>query len=149
MLERINEWYQQQMLLEPPDPTFFSSFIFLTNSLLAMHFDYTVYSFLFFCLFTTSIILRLCRSFISFFLDKLAIFLVVFYGAFLLYKKYKKLSLYYIILIVLTFGLTIFLYYYGYLTKTMCYDKDKEIGNHFHSFMHFIGSVGHHMIIFG
>jgi hypothetical protein len=50
-------------------------------------------------------------------------------------------------LIVVTFLLTVFFFYYGYLTTSYCYDQDEVIGNCYHSLVHVIGAFGHQMIM--
>lgn len=67
-------------------------------------------------------------------------------------KKCHKFQLellinYYIISRSYAFGATIFLYLYGDITNSFCFDKNTEIGNKWHSVLHFISSIGHHAIV--
>ena len=80
-------------------------------------------------------------------IDKIVIFMIVFYGSYLLYHKFSMDKLVLISLIVVTFLLTVFFFYYGYLTNSYCYDPDKVIGNYYHSMVHVIGAFGHQMIV--
>jgi hypothetical protein len=84
-------------------------------------------------------------------IDKVAILMVVLYGGYLFYTKclrpidYKQII--YMISIVSTFLITIYLYYFGYLQNQYCFCKDKQIANMYHSFLHLISSLGHVLVI--
>uniref|UniRef100_A0A6C0BA44 Uncharacterized protein n=1 Tax=viral metagenome TaxID=1070528 RepID=A0A6C0BA44_9ZZZZ len=128
----------------------FSSFIFLTNVLTTFYKKYYIYCFLFFGLTITSIIFHYHTNIYTNLLDKLFILSVVFYGGYLLYNKSKtdNQNQIYISLIVITFLLCIFLFFYGYYSNTYCYHPDKYIGNKYHCMLHLISSIGHHFITF-
>jgi len=117
----------------------FTSLIFLTNSLHAFIKKYYLYSFLFFCLTLTSVLVHSYHTLYTNLLDKLFIISIVFYGAFLLTSRRDN-----VFLIVTTFFLTIFLYSYGYCTNQYCYGPHGDL---FHALLHFISSFGHHLII--
>jgi hypothetical protein len=134
---------------------FYSSFIFLLNSILAFYYEYYVYAFLFLLLVCTSLIFHSTINIYTNLLDKISIFLVVLYGSYLFYTKLivkvktDFIATYiYAFFIINTFLITIYLFYYGYFTNNYCYSEDLELANNYHSLMHFISSFGHICIIF-
>jgi hypothetical protein len=64
-----------------------SSFIFLTNSIATLYFEYYIYSVLFGSLTITSIIFHYNTNIYTNLMDKIFIIGIVFYGGHLLYKK--------------------------------------------------------------
>ena len=128
---------------------FFSSFIFLTNVINSYLKNEFTYAMIFFCLFTTSIIVHYSNTFYSNMFDKLSIIMVVYYGGFLYYKKLLTTTevtwIHYVPL--LCFYLTIYLYVYGSLTDQYCFDNDCALANLYHSLLHIVSSVGHHAIV--
>lgn len=131
-----------------PDLTLYSSFLFLINTIVAIYYKYTVYSILFFFLFITSILYRtLNRNELVFMIDKFAIMLVTIYGGYIFYSKFNNISSHYSFFIISTFLLTVFLFYYGYLTDTFCYDPNPNYASGYHSLLHLISCIGHNLII--
>jgi len=132
----------------------FSSFVFLTNVLTAIYKTSYIYSFLFLFLTTTSVLFHYNNTNVEgFFLDQIAIYCVVIYGFFLLYTKMIKTKWNFvkcgiILFIFITFILSLYLFYYGLFTQSLCYDKNKYISNMFHCLLHFISSLGNHLLIF-
>ena len=132
----------------------FSSFVFFTNVLTAIYKTNYIYSFLFLFLTTTSVLFHSNNTNAeAFFLDQIAIYCVVVYGFYLLYSKMIKTKLNMVkcgilLFIFITFLLSIYLFYYGLFTKSLCYDKNKYISNMFHCLLHFISSLGNHLLIF-
>ena len=94
---------------------FYSSIFFITNSILALYYNYLLYSFLFFILVITSLIIHKNTNFYTIIIDKIAIFCVVFYGGYLLFEKCKHINstsqIILAIITVFTFLATIYLYY--------------------------------------
>lgn len=128
-------------------PTFWSSFLFLSNVVHFFIVGYYQYAELFMALFITSIVYRLYDNIYTVILDKLAIFAVVFYGGTLLYKKaFSSEKAYALPFIIGTFVGTIYLYYYGYLHNEFCFDEDPDVNESTHAFLHFLSSMGHHLI---
>ena len=121
---------------------FYSSFIFLVNSIVSFYFGYMFYSIIFFILVITSLIVHSTHNIYAMIIDKIAILLIVFYGGYLFYTKCLRpidiKQVVYIILIVSTFMITIYLYYFGYLNTKYCFCEDKQIANIYHSLMHFV-----------
>jgi len=136
----------------------YSSYIFLANCLLAFYFEDYLYSLFFLCLAITSIIHHTYMNIYTTIIDKISIYCVVFYGGYVFYKKYKKNiinndeknSIYEYIkyfLVIITFLLVIFLYYYGYVTNNYTFHPDDKTAQIYHCIMHFISSFGHAIII--
>lgn len=130
---------------------FYSSFVFLVNSIVAFYFEYMFYSFIFFVLVITSLIVHSTHYIYAIIIDKMAILLIVFYGGYLFYTKCLRpidiKQIIYIISIVSTFLITIYLYYFGYSKNQYCFCEDKRIANLYHSFLHFVSSLGHILIV--
>ena len=129
------------------NPMVYTSGFFLINVAVCYLYEYYVYSALFFILFTTSIIHHTHYTDASYIVDKVAIFAVVFYGAYMFYLKLEKpISLYHLVAVITFLG-TIVLYYLGYDTGQYCFDCDKTTADFYHGFMHFISCVGHVCIV--
>jgi hypothetical protein len=134
----------------------YSSFIFITNVISTFYKKYYIYCFLFFCLTITSLIFHYNSNIYTNILDKIFVFTIVFYGGYMLYNKTtkqqnNKTTIYnqiYVLLIVITFVSCIFLFFYGYYVKDYCYHPDKCVGDKYHSILHILTSLGHHLIIF-
>lgn len=133
---------------------FYSSFVFISNVLVALYYGYYLYAALFFALIISSAFHHLYYTKLTNAIDKVIIYCIVFYGGYLFYNKLKEYSgdsknsitiKEYILsfFIIFTFLFTIFLYYYGYLYSCLCFSDDKTHSNLFHSFMHCVSSFGH------
>ena len=132
--------------ISPPPITFFSSFIFITNAITAFWYEYYVYSLLFGMLTLTSLLYHSRKNVYTHLIDKVAILAVVLYGGYMVF--HKQMCHTNRCIVITTFILSIVLFYYGYLTTTLCYHPDTSIGNKYHSLLHLISSIGHHCIIF-
>ena len=117
----------------------------MTNAVLAYYYGYEVYALLFLFLFITSVIYHSTRHIYANIIDKISILSIVLYGAYLFYIKTK--SIYYASAVIVTVLLTLFLYVYGYFHNSYCFHHDKSKANTYHSLMHTICSLGHHLII--
>jgi hypothetical protein len=128
---------------------FYTSFIFISNILLALYYKYYVYAFLFTMLMITSFIIHSSYNIYTNIIDKISILCIVIYGVIMFYNKiqYSETNNIYILIIITTFLLCIHLYYYGYITNQYCFDSNKNIGDKYHSLLHLLASVGHHSII--
>ena len=126
----------------------YSSLIFITNVVTAFYKKYYIYSFLFLCLTITSLIFHYNNNIYTNILDKIFVFAVVFYGGNMLYHKTTTDNQISVLLIVITFISCIFLFIYGYYVKDYCYHPDKHVANKYHSILHIISSLGHHLITF-
>jgi hypothetical protein len=141
----------RNMVCEKKEPTelnccFYSSFIFLTNVIVFLFLGYTFYAFLFLCLWLTSLLYHSNPSTTNYILDKLSIGGVVLYGGYLFLTKWDSISTTIALIIILTFLATIYLYSYGYAKQIYCFDNNQERGILFHSGLHIISSIGHHLI---
>ena len=128
---------------------FYSSFLFLTNSIFALLKRQYTYSLAFYTLALTSIVVHgIYFSIGSVILDKLAILSIIILGANHLISKRNDISMVYLLCIISTFIAVIVIYYYGYMTNQFCYDENKITANLCHSLIHVISSIGHHLIIY-
>jgi hypothetical protein len=124
-----------------------SSFIFATNVITAyLYKQYYIYSILFTALTLTSFMYHSNSNIYTNIIDKCAIGSIVLYGAYMLYNKFNMDKLIEVILVFSCFFSINYLYIYGYYNKKYCYDP--EWGNYYHGLLHFISSLGHHIIIF-
>jgi len=128
---------------------FFSSLIFLSNVIIALKNKYIFYALLFILLIITSLIYHTKPNIYTNIIDKISICLIVIYGGYLFSKKCLKNNKKIIqkITIIITFLTTIYLYTYGYYRKKYCFTKNTKIANLYHSLLHVISSIGHHLII--
>jgi hypothetical protein len=129
---------------------FYSSIIFISNILIAYCYKYYVYSLLFLLLLITSLIFHSNNNIYTLLIDKISIILVVLYGGYLFIDKINKsdeVKYFYLLIIIFTFIITIYLYYFGYCYNKYCFCEDKEMANKYHSLIHIISSVGHNLII--
>jgi hypothetical protein len=135
----------------PSSSCFYSSFVFITNTLICYYFNYVLYSALFFTLFATSVIYHSNKSTTVFWIDRVAVISVIVYGAYIFFGKYVNIDTFIkcciAICIVLTFLITIFIYYYGYKSQKFCFYENREIGDLWHSLIHFISCIGHILIV--
>jgi len=143
----LRRWYTSRQLLQPLDPNIYTSVVFLTNAVTAFSNGYWFYAVLFTLLFKTSIVWRLYPSTLTFVLDKAVLNAVVFCGGYILYTRLPNIHLMWILFIMTTFVATVYLFYYGYITKSYCYDTKKTVAANYHSLLHVIASLGHHLII--
>ena len=126
----------------------FSSLIFMTNVASTFYKKYYIYCLLFFCLTITSVIVHYHTNMWTKIIDKFFVLCVVLYGGWVLYNKITPDNIIEVFIIVNTFLLCIYLYYYGYYVNDYCYHPDKRIGDKYHSLLHVISSLGHHLITF-
>ena len=122
-----------------------SSTVFLSNALAAIRHNKLVYALLFFTLVLTSWLAHGTEHPFLIYIDKMVVYSIVAYGAFLLYKKGRESDLYYLSVAVAMFFATVVLFCYGACTGTFCYDH--EYGQEYHALMHGFGSVGHHALL--
>jgi len=132
---------------------FYSSFIFLTNVVIAYWYGYYLYARLFFLLTITSILFHSIHNNIySNINDKIVISLIVLYGGNLFFHKFltnETSAKHWVISfsIISTFLLTLYLFIYGYITNSFCFYEDRNTANLYHSLLHIISSIGHNLII--
>jgi len=132
--------------------TVYSSFVFLTNVIVAYIYQYYIYVVLFGALFATSIVVHVNEhNLFTNILDKCVISCIVLYGGYVFFQKCRdgvgRGGISIATMIVFTFLATIFLYVYGYFHGKFCFSEDVNVANMYHSLMHIVGSVGHHLIV--
>jgi len=127
--------------------TLLSAYIFLTNFIFAYLMKYDIYAILFLCLFVTSILMRIEENVFTYYLDQVFLYLVIGYGAYTFFNKFLVIPFYLSLLIICTFLATAFLFFWGFKTKSYCFDKDEKTGEVYHALLHIISSIGHHLII--
>jgi hypothetical protein len=132
--------------------TFYSSFIFLTNVILNIYFCNYLYAILFINLTIASLFRHSKTTVLTYLFDRASIILVVLYGGYIFYKKIinikKSIEYFYAFIILITFLSTIFLYHYGYHYNNFCFSIEEDVSQFYHVMMHFLSSIGHHLIAF-
>tara|TARA_Y100000389_G_C17348832_1_gene457309 strand:+ start:322 stop:798 length:477 start_codon:yes stop_codon:yes gene_type:complete len=135
---------------------YYTSFLFLINTIVAFNYNYVVYGLVFLFLFITSTLYHYEKNCKYHVIDKIAVYTVVIYGGYIFIKKIieKKNNeninfnnIIYMFIIIGTFLLTIYLYYVGYMYNKYCYDPDKFKSECTHGILHFISMIGHLFII--
>lgn len=130
---------------------FYSSFIFIANSVICYIYNYYLYSFLFSLLTITSLLYHSSKNSFIKIVDQIVAGLIVMYGGYVLYKnsfKFKNIrELIFLLIIILTFLGTIFLYYYGYLTNSYCFHENMYSSQLYHTLIHVLSCLGHSLIV--
>ena len=156
---------------------FYSIFVFVSNIIIAYYLKYYLFSFLFILLLITSLIFYTYTNIYTNLLDRIPIVLLFAYGLYLLYSKCKNITssikknenlshfsnglvtdknnfdydnrhkICLSMIIVFSFLVTNYLFYYGYLVKEYCYHKDKKIANLWHSLLHVNTSLGFNLLM--
>lgn len=134
------------------NPCLLSPILFLSNTAIAYHYDYTLYSYLFFQLMLTSFYYHGTYNQLSNILDKLSILSVVSYGGYVFFVQkllyiQTAFQAFIAMQILGTFLLTNYLYIYGQYKEKYCFHKDPFTANLYHAFLHLLSSVGHILIV--
>ena len=129
-----------------PSFLFWSSLVLVTNMWTAFITGQYAYSFLFASLVISSLIVHTYNCIWTNLWDKIWICSIVFYGGCKMWEKRENIPIWKTFICVLTFLFCVFVYSYGYLTRTLCFCPKN--GNKYHAAMHIIASLGHHFIIF-
>jgi hypothetical protein len=148
----MNSLDEEKLLENTPLPnTFYSSLIFLTNVSANVVYGNYLYAAVFMILTITSLFHHSKTTNLTYVIDKVACMIVVLYGGYFFYQKcfdiQKPIQYFYATIIVITFLLTLFLYYYGYQCTHYCFSLDDNVAQFYHVLMHMVSSVGHHLII--
>jgi len=151
-MNSLDEEIVDNTLLSSPLPnTFYSSLIFLTNVAHNLFYENYLYAAAFMFLTITSLFHHANTTKLSYFFDKIACIMIVLYGGYFFYKKclniQKPIEYFYAVIIVFTFLSTMFLYYYGFQCTHYCFSLDNDVAQFYHVLMHFVSSIGHHLII--
>lgn len=127
-------------------PCVWSSLLFITNAINAFYNGHKVYSILFALLTITSVINHMDTTPIKQMADKACVYMIVLNGAYIFFQKnYEPIIIGAIIALFIS---TIILYNIGKITCTMCFHPEDAIKHNYHVLMHFLASLGHHLIIF-
>jgi hypothetical protein len=122
--------------------------IFITNVSTAYFNEQYLYSFLFFILTITSLLVHYNDNFYTNIIDKIAVLSIVLYGGYMLYNKININKWLNLLIIIVSFMLCIYLYIYGFFVKEYCFCDNKCSAKKYHFIMHVISSIGHHFIIY-
>lgn len=125
-----------------------SSLFFITNAVTAFLNEYYLYSFLFFNLTLTSLIVHYNDNVYTNVIDKLAVVSIVLYGGYVLYNKINTIKWLNLFAIIISFLFCIYLYIYGFIVKEYCFCHETCVSQKYHFIMHVISSIGHHFIIY-
>jgi hypothetical protein len=117
------------------------------NAIHGYYRNYLIYAGLFVLIGITSILYRYHNNVYTYILDQIAIYIIVLYGGFMLYKNSDSITSNYLAIIICTFLAVIYLYYYGWCVDNFCFHPDHCIANNYHGCLHFISSFGHHLIM--
>lgn len=147
------------------NPCFYTSILFLIVAIKALYNNYIPYGLLWLQLSITSILYHgkmyseVNKDYLLSY-DKASAYLVVLYGSYLLLqkiscfsdatnKKYKinLCSIITILIIIISFLTTIYLYHYGYQISKYCFDDNKETAHFYHMVLHLLSIIGHLLII--
>ena len=126
--------------------------MYLLNVFVNIHLQLYMYAYLFALLTLSSLIYHRYSQIIFFNLcDKIMIFSVVIYGGNIILSKIllqylHNLHLFFVINIIITFLLTLYLYANGHYMNRYCFDTNIKIANCWHAYLHLISSIGHIMI---
>ena len=118
----------------------YTSLLFISNGLHALLKKRFLYGFLFIFLTISSLLFHSFPSIYTNLFDKVAILFVVSYGAYLFLFKNPFQQF----VIFLTFLFTIIFFFFGYLIDSFCYGPHGET---YHAALHFISSLGHHLLL--
>ena len=132
--------------------TFYSSLVLLTNVAHNLFYENYFYAAAFMFLTITSLFYHShMTSKLIYVIDKIAIIIVVLHGSYFFYIKcidiQNPIDYFYATIIVITFLSTLFLYYYGFQCTHYCFSLDDDVAQFYHVLMHFVSSIGHHLII--
>ena len=124
----------------------YSSLLFLTNVIHLQYKDDYVYTIIFSGLTLTSVIYHQTKTKFWYVFDKIATYCIVIKGGHVLFvhNEYNISS----IITILLFLLVCHIYFYGYLKSLYSFDRNKKISEKYHSLLHLIASIGHHIIIY-
>jgi len=139
-------------LYKNPNPCIYSSFIFWINVVVGIYLKEYIYASLFVALFITSILFHYSNSNSNsnyLILDLFIVFSIFIYGGYRFVTKLreKRINIPVIFMIIATFLITLYFFFYGYYTNQYCYDINKQLANLYHSLLHIIGSLGHILIV--
>jgi len=122
----------------------FSSLCFFTNFVHLINKN-NYYCFSFLLLLISSIFYHQTKDEFILIFDKLFTYNIIITGAIFLYMR-NKIDIYLILTLIL-FLFNVYLYIGGYYFSSCSFDKDLDIAENYHAFLHLTASIGHHIII--
>jgi len=126
----------------------FTSLIFITNAITGLYKKKYIYSFLFFILTISSIVVHCDYSnHKAIIIDKIIICFILFYGFYIFLKNFK-INILLSLIVFSTFLSCIYLYCYGFIIKKYCFNEDTNISRNYHMLMHFFSCIGNHALLF-
>ncbi len=146
-------------------PCFYTSILFLIVASKAIYNNYIPYGLLWLQLSITSILYHgemyseENKDYLLSY-DKASAYLVVLYGSYILLnkiccfydtenekRKWDLCSILTILIIIISFFITIYLYHGGYQISKYCFDNDEDTANFYHVVLHLLSIIGHLLII--
>jgi len=121
----------------------YTSLFFLTNIYYLLDVNDIIYLKSFIMLTLTSVIYHYTKLRYLGYIDKVAVYNIIFQGGIRLLKNYSKSKLI-TICVIFNFLSVIYLYVYGYMYNK--YSFDKEYNEFYHGILHFQSSIGHLLI---
>lgn len=130
-----------------------SSFFFTSN---VLHLskkekkDY-IYYISFYVLLISSVIFHSTQNYYLGFIDRMLCYNIVYQGCIRLFKKNNFNNVNKIFLVIITiilFLFVVYLYIFGYIYKKYCFSTNTIEGENYHSLLHLLSSLGHHIIIY-
>jgi hypothetical protein len=129
-------------------PTVYTSLVFVSNAVAAFLQHEYIYGTALSGLVISSCVFHTDRSNrVLFWFDQFCVMSVFLIGAVLLYKKWDRLSIWFRIGPFFTLFTSMYMYFVGYWTNTMCYAEDEEEGEYTHCLLHYICCFGHHCLL--
>ena len=129
----------------PLQPCFFSSTIFLFNTLFCLYYKEKLYAALFAALTVTSLMYHYQPTNHYFNIaDKIAVFTIVTYGGYRFASKHSGQWKTIEIAVLLFFTGTLALFFWP---NNFCHDPVTSIANTWHAVLHFLSSIGHILIL--
>ena len=131
--------------------TFYSSLLFSTNAITSLLAGYYLYSLCFVALSMSSLFLHGLQQnpihyCIYYWVDQVCIAAVVILGGIKFWQKTKTGHPLLIAIIIGSFLFVVASFIGGKALEKMCFDPDKDVANLWHSIIHLVSSVGHHLI---
>jgi hypothetical protein len=127
---------------------FYSSFVFITNIILAHYIHDPIYFLLFSLLLASSLIVHYTQNIFAYYCDKVFIYSVVAYGFLVFSMKLYKINTHYqmLLALIVVFCFVVCIYIYDNYSHISLVLLNKE-GYFYHVLVHLAGSIGHNLIM--
>jgi hypothetical protein len=124
-----------------------TSLFFLTNSICAFLTNQYIYAAISTGLAISSFTYHCVYSDVSKIVDAFFVYSFVLFGIYTLYNKAIIQNYYKISSVVVLFGFSIIVYYFGKQYDCFCFDSDPLTSGFFHGLLHILSSFCHNLII--